>query len=70
MTLNTLSEQYWMAWCQQHNLSPQVSATFNILYNNPLTTAPDDYRLDICAAIEQDVAANPFGIVEKTIPPS
>lgn len=55
-------------WRKQHKLSPPVSATFNILYDNPSETLPDDYRLDICASTEQGVADNPFGIVEKTIP--
>ncbi|HEY9602250.1 MAG TPA: AraC family transcriptional regulator [Allocoleopsis sp.] len=58
----------FIEWRKQNNLSPQVSATFNILYNNPSETLPDDYRLDICASTERDVADNPFGVVEKTIP--
>lgn len=58
----------FIEWRKQNNLSPQVSATFNILYNNPSETLPDDYRLDICASTERDVADNSFGVVEKTIP--
>ena len=55
-------------WRKQNNLPPRVSATFNILYDNPAETPPEDYRLDICAATNRAVADNPFGIVEKTIP--
>jgi AraC family transcriptional regulator len=62
------SVRKFIEWRKQNHLSPQVSATFNILYNNPSETLPDDYRLDICAATEQGVVNNPFGVVEKTIP--
>lgn len=58
----------FIEWRKQNNLSPQVSATFNILYNNPSETSPENYRFDICASTERDVANNSFGVVEKTIP--
>lgn len=58
----------FIEWRKQNNLPPQVSATFNILYDNPSETSSDDYRFDICASIERDVADNPFGVVEKNIP--
>jgi AraC family transcriptional regulator len=58
----------FIEWRQQNRLPPRVSATFNLLYNNPSTTAPQDFRLDLCAAVVGDVAANTFGVVKKTIP--
>ena len=58
----------FIEWRKQHHLSPKVSATFNILYDNPAEVAPENYRLDICAAIESDVTSNKIGIVGKTIP--
>jgi AraC family transcriptional regulator len=58
----------FIEWRKQNNLPPQVSATFNILYDNPSETSPDDYRFDICTSTERDVADNPFGVVEKIIP--
>ncbi len=61
------SVRKFIEWRKQNNLPPYVSATFNILYDNPSETSPDDYRFDICASTEQDVADNPFGVVEKTI---
>ena len=45
-----------------------MSATFNLLYDDPAETPPDEYRLDLCAATTRPVAENPFGVVEKTIP--
>jgi AraC family transcriptional regulator len=62
------SVRKFIEWRKQNNLPLQVSATFNILYDNPSETSPDDYRFDICASTERDVADNPFGVVEKTIP--
>ena len=37
----------FIEWRKQHHLSPKVSATFNILYDNPAEVAPEAYRLDI-----------------------
>ncbi|WP_055076756.1 AraC family transcriptional regulator [Pseudanabaena sp. 'Roaring Creek'] len=62
------SVRKFIEWRRQNNLHPNISATFNILYDNPAEVAPDDYRLDICAVTEREVADNSFGIVEKTIP--
>jgi AraC family transcriptional regulator len=53
---------------QQMKLPPKVSATFNILYDNPADTEPQAYRLDLCAATERDITANTFGVVGKIIP--
>lgn len=58
----------FIEWRKQNRLSPKVSATFNILYDNPASTSPDDYRLDICASTQRDLTENSFGVVEKTIP--
>jgi AraC family transcriptional regulator len=62
------SVRKFIEWRKQNNLSPKVSDTFNILYDNPSETAPDNYRFDICASTEHDVVDNPFGVVEKMIP--
>lgn len=62
------SVRRFIEWRKQHQLPPRVSATFNILYDNPAETEPEDYRLDICAATTRPVEPNPFGVVAKTIP--
>jgi AraC family transcriptional regulator len=54
-------------WRRQNQLSPKVSATFNILYHDP-NGPPGEYHLDICAATERGVPQNALGIVEKIIP--
>lgn len=58
----------FIEWRKQNKLPPAVSAMFNILYDDPAETPPEDYRFDICAAIDRRVTENPFGVVEKTIP--
>jgi AraC family transcriptional regulator len=58
----------FIGWRKQASLPPRTSATFNILHNDPDTTAADEYRLDICAATSRPVAANEVGVVEGLIP--
>jgi AraC family transcriptional regulator len=62
------SVRRFVEWRKQNHLSPANSATFNILYDDPTGVAPEDYRLDICAAVDRDVRENGSGIVMKTIP--
>ena len=58
----------FIEWRRQNHLPPSISATFNILHGNPAEVAAEDFRLDICAAVDRDVADNPFGVVGGTIP--
>ncbi|NQD38487.1 AraC family transcriptional regulator [Permianibacter sp. IMCC34836] len=62
------SIRQFIAWRKQQQLPPRLSATFNVLYDDPETTAPAAFRLDLCAATDRDIPANDFGIVAKTIP--
>jgi AraC family transcriptional regulator len=58
----------FIEWRKQNQLPPKVSATFNILYDNPDDTEPDDFRLDLCAATEREIGVNSFGVVSRAIP--
>lgn len=62
------SIEKFIDWRKQHQLSPNTSATFNILYNNPAEVAPENYRLDLCVEFQGDVARNSIGMVQKVIP--
>ncbi|MCC3417988.1 MAG: AraC family transcriptional regulator [Microcoleus sp. PH2017_29_MFU_D_A] len=62
------SVRKFIEWRQQNNLPPKVSKTFNIVYDNPAETAPEDYRLDICAATDRNIINNSFGVMRKIIP--
>lgn len=58
----------FIEWRKQQKLSPSVSATFNIVYDDPEQVAADEYRLDICAATDREVGENACGVVNKIIP--
>ena len=58
----------FIGWRKQVGLPPRISRTFNILHADPDLTPPEDYRLDLCAAIEGAVAPNEYGVVAGTIP--
>ncbi|MEO8179066.1 MAG: AraC family transcriptional regulator [Deltaproteobacteria bacterium] len=58
----------FIAWRKQHRLSRDVSATFNLLYNDPMETPSAEFRLDLCAATTRPVAENRFGVVAGVIP--
>ena len=58
----------FIAWRKRTGLSPTRSATFNILHVDPDTTAPEDYRIDVCAATEREIKPNRDGIVSGVIP--
>lgn len=62
------SVRRFIAWRKAVKLPPRISATFNILYDNPNTTPPADFRLDLCAATDRAVEPNDSGIVVKIIP--
>ncbi|WP_437668778.1 AraC family transcriptional regulator [Sorangium sp. So ce131] len=62
------SVRRFIAWRKENKLPPRVSATFNVLYDDPAGTPPEAYRADICAATRRPVPENPLGVVEKTIP--
>lgn len=62
------SVRNFIEWRKQNHLPPRISATFNILYDNPADVAPENYRFDICAATDKGVGDNQFGVVGKIIP--
>ena len=40
----------FIAWRKAHGLSPAKSATWNVLYDDPDITPPEDYRIDLCVS--------------------
>ncbi|MBF0460652.1 MAG: GyrI-like domain-containing protein [Magnetococcales bacterium] len=62
------SVRTFITWRRSVGLSPGISATFNIFYGHPTTTAPENFRLDLCAATEHTIAPNDAGIVARLIP--
>jgi AraC family transcriptional regulator len=60
--------QKFISWRKAHGTPPSKSATFNIIYDDPKETEPEDFRFDICCAVSGEVAANDFGVISKSIP--
>jgi AraC family transcriptional regulator len=60
----------FIAWRRANRLPPAASATFNIHHCDPNDTPPEEFRLDVCAALPagRRVEANDAGVVERTIP--
>ena len=58
----------FIAWRRAAGLPPRLSATFNILYDDPTTTPAADFRLDLCAAVEREIPGGGAGIGYKVIP--
>jgi AraC family transcriptional regulator len=57
----------FIAWRREHRLHPSISATYNIVYNNPDDVPPEDFRIDICAATPEPIAPNAAGVMAKTL---
>jgi len=59
----------FIEWRRGQGLSPQRSATWNLLYTDPLDTPPDRFRIDLCCSIsDRTISENPAGVVEGVIP--
>jgi len=55
-------------WRKANRLKPDSSATFNVVYNDPDETPPDEFRFTLCATTGEPIAANDAGVVEFLIP--
>jgi len=60
--------QKFIEWRKINQLSPSKSKTFNLVYDDPAVTAPEEYRFDLCCSIDCKVEPNDYGIVSKKIP--
>jgi AraC family transcriptional regulator len=58
----------FIEWRKEHRLHPRVSATFNVFWDDPEQTPPDELRVDLCCEVKGPVAPNEHGVVEKVIP--
>ncbi len=56
-------------WRKTSGLSPiETSNMYGLAYDDPLTTAPDQFRFDLCTSVTQDIPANPQGVKNGIIP--
>jgi AraC family transcriptional regulator len=58
-----------LAWKLENRLlDPLKHRSYGVHYTNPRTVPLSRHRVDFCLSIETDVAPNPHGIIQKTIP--
>ena len=62
------SIQRFIAWRKANKLPPTISATFNLVYDDPDVVVTDSFRFDLCAGIKQAVAPNDAGVIDGEIP--
>lgn len=62
------SLQRFVAWRRAANLPRDRHATFNILYADPDSTAPEEFRLGIAVATDGEIAPNDAGIEASLLP--
>lgn len=57
----------FIEWRKANKMPPSKHRTFNLVYDDPNTTAPEDYRFDVCCEVHEPVAENTLGIVTKSL---
>jgi AraC family transcriptional regulator len=60
------SVRRFISWRRANGLPPSRNATWNILYDDPETTPPDNFRLDICTSCDA-VPINDAGVIAARI---
>ena len=62
------SVERFREWRKEHGLIPPGSATFNIIYDDPATVSPGNYRLDLCASVSKEDDCRGCGVLCRSIP--
>ena len=63
------SVSIFIEWRKECKMPPLASSkTYGLAYDDPATTAPDDFRFDICSTVKSKVNANDYGIKPALIP--
>ncbi|WP_229708942.1 AraC family transcriptional regulator [Silvimonas iriomotensis] len=58
----------FISWRKRNHMPPSTHATYNVLYNDPYTTPPADYRIDLAVACTAPVAGGPEGLIAAELP--
>lgn len=58
----------FIAWRRAAGLGRDKAATFTVFHDDPRTTAPDDFRIDLCAATARSIPVDAPGVSEGLIP--
>ncbi len=60
--------QKFIAWRKSSGLPPSRSRTFNLIYDDPRVTEPNDFRFDLGCAISDAIKLSESDIQNKVIP--
>lgn len=59
----------FIEWRKQSGLSPvESSQTYGVAYDDPATTAADEFRFDICGSVSRVIPDNLLGVKASVIP--
>ena len=58
----------FIQWRKETGVPADKGNTYGIHYADPNKTSPEDFRMDICVSVENEVEENSLGVVNKTIP--
>jgi len=58
----------FITWRKENKLPPSKSRTFNLVYDDPATVTPEQYRFDLCTVIKTELQKNDHGVIAKSIP--
>ena len=63
------SVEAFIDWRKSTGLSPvKSSKSFGIAYDNPETTAPENFQFGICGSVSESIPDNPQGVQNSVIP--
>lgn len=63
------SVKIFIDWRKTSGLSPvKSSKSFGIVYDNPDTTEPDQFKFGICGSVTEAIPDNPQGVQNRVIP--
>jgi AraC family transcriptional regulator len=58
-----------IAWkLERHLLDALKNRSYVVHYTDPHNTCPSGHHVDFCLSVDQDVAPNSYGIINKIIP--
>ncbi len=58
----------FIGWRREQSLPPAKYRTFNLVYDDPDSVAPEDFRFDLAVAVNQQYELNEPGFVHKQLP--
>lgn len=58
----------FIGWRREHRLPPAKYRTFNLVYDDPDSVAPEAFRFDLAVAVDQKYEFNESGFVHKQLP--